>query len=581
MNKTLTSLVLTSRRFAGIINPQRSFATFTSIKDFKISNQFSTFYTEMNHFGSFKLTRSSFKNFLDHAVEVSNSYDITSQQETEHRTVYGHKMEIFVIDSSFIRCETTSSHGGAILFDRKTLAAKIDRCLFQKCSTKKSGGAFYAIIDNMTVTRTCFDHCQGLESGHAFFINLNTKLCTANFSEISIIKCAKNQKPTGKSAGLFLAGIYRTQLVNCSDNHALALCAAFGSLSSTNFTITFSEFDNCSSMNIFRFLDLNQSLVIGFCNFISNKATVSLMQTSSRNNILNSVFMYNDVSSICTGLITYLQMSDCVMDKSYSFYGLAYLRTPGMVITKGAEVHNINFAFKGECRILGEREGLDGQENIRQIVEKIPESDQKYIQLFAERISFEPVLPSPRDVAKKEDPDEIIDNQPQQPVVSPRRPKADSKHKDRLIGIPAEEISGPRKRDRQMGKLSMHGVVTPFVGGGRRVHDTNSRNVLPQAFTPSASFSPSETFYKSRTFLPSLQFTASVSPAQSLVPYVLYSAAGFVVFSVLTSFLFLKSSDGGYNLITPSESADSRISDYASSTSTTVTVTGESSSVVI
>jgi len=271
-------------------------------------------------------------------------------------------------------------------------------------------------------------------------------------------------------------------------------------------------------------------------------------------------------------------MSDCVIDKAYSFYGLAYLRTPGMIIAKDAEPHVIHFAFQNGCRILGEKEGVSGLDNIRQILEKIPDSQQKYIQLFADRMSFEPVYPVPRSDSKK-DSNEMPDSQPQPAVAHDQ--KTESKQKGKIIGIPQEEPVGPRKRDRQMGKSSMHGMVTPFVGGGRRVHDTNSRNVLPQVFTPSASFSPSETFYKSRTFLPSLQFTASVSPAQSLVPYVLYSAAGFVVFAVLTSFLFLKSNDGGYNLITPSESADSRISDYASSTSTTVTVTGESSSVVV
>jgi len=576
MNKTFTSLVITSSRFGGLISPQRSIATFTSIKNFKISNQFSPFYSELNQIGNFKMFRSSFRNFLDHAVEVSSYYDLVSQQNTEHKTVYGHKMEVHVIDSSFIHCETTSSQGGAILFDRKTLAIRMDRCMFQKCSTKRSGGGFYAIVDNMTITRTCFDHCQGLESGHAFFINLNSRYYTMNISDVSIVKCSKSQKPTGKAAGIFLSGIFRTQLTNCTENHALTLCAAFGSLSSTNFTITFSEFDNCSSMNIFRLLELNQSMVIGFCNFINNKATISLMQSSSRNNIFNSMFLNNDLPAICTGTVTYLQMSDCVLDKAYSFFGLAYLRTPGMIITKNVEPHLINFAFHGSCHVLGENDAIDSQENIRLVMEKVPESERKYIQLFADRLSFEPIIPSPRVESKKEDVDDI-----RQPAVSRRRSKTDGKAKERVIGVPPEEQVGPRKRDRQMSKSSMHGGITPFVAGGRRVHDTNSRNVLPQVFTPSASFSPSETFYKSRTFLPSLQFTASISPAQSLVPYVLYSAAGFVVFAVLTSFLFLKSSDGGYNLITPSESADSRISDYASSTSTTVTVTGESSSVVV
>jgi hypothetical protein len=581
MNKTLTSLVITSKIFAGIINPQRSFVTFTSIKNFKISYQISKFYSEMNQFGGLKLTRSSFSNFLDNAVHVSNNYDITSQIETEHRTVYGHKMEILIIDSSFIRCETASSHGGAIFFDKKTLSAKIDRCLFQKCVTKKSGGAFYAIINNMTVTRTCFDHCQALESGHSFFLNLNARLYTANFSEISITKCAKGHKPTGKAAGLFLAGIYRIQHLNCTENNALALCAAFGSLSSTNFTITFSEFAGCSSMNILRFLDLNQSLVIGFCNFINNKATVSLIQSSSRNIILNSVFINNEVSSICTGLVTYLQMSDCVMDQNYSFYGLTYLRTPGLFITKEAETNYIKFAYNGQCRILGENEGLKGPENIKQILERIPKNEQKYIRLFAERISFEPVIPSPRAIVKKKERDNILDNQLLQPVISPRHSKSGNKQKDRLIVVPAEGPTGLRKRDRHAGRSPMPGIITPFVAIGRHVNDVNSRNVLQKVFTPSASFSPSETFYLSRTFLPSLQFTASVSPAQSLVPYVLYSAAGFVIFAVLTSFLFLKASDSGYNLITPSESAESKISDYSSSTSTTVTVTGDSSSIVV
>jgi len=530
----------------------------------------------MNKIGGLKLSSSSFNNFLNHPVEVANYYDILSRQQNLHKTVYGHKMEIQVIDSSFIHCETMTSHGGAILFDRKTLSVRMDRCMFQKCSTKKSGGAFYACVDNMTITRTCFDHCQSLESGHAIFVNLNSKVTTMNISEVAIFKCAKSQKPTGKAAGLFLSGVYRAQLVNCSENHALALCAAFGSISSTNFTVTFCDFDNCSSMNIFRYLDLNQTLVFGFCNFINNKATISFMQSSARNNILNSIFLMNDVTSICTGSITYLQMSDCVIDKAYSFFGLAYLRTPGMIIAKDAEPHVIRYAFQNGCRILGEREGVSGIDNIRQIIESIPESQQKYIQLFADRMSFEPIYPIPRNDLKKES-GEMPENQPQQPAHDQ---KQDGKQKGKIIGVPQDEPIGPRKRDRQMGK-SMHGMVTPFVGGARRVHDTNSRNVLPQVFTPSASFSPSETFYKSRTFLPSLQFTASVSPAQSLVPYVLYSAAGFVVFAVLTSFLFLKSNDGGYNLITPSESADSRISDYASSTSTTVTVTGESSSVVV
>ena len=581
MNKTLTSLVLSSGRFSGIVNPQWNRPTFTKISKFQISNQFSSFVMERNFFGGLTVSNSRFTNFLDTSISVATNYDITGKSETQHRTVYGHKFEIYILDSSFIHCESTASHGGALLFDRKTLAARIDRCAFQKCSTKKSGGAFYAIMDNLTVTRTCFDQCQALDSAHAFFVNLNTKLDTCNISEISICRCAKNPKPIGKSAALFLAGVHRAQLVNSTDNQALSLAAAFASLSSTNFTMTFCEIAGCSSMAILRYLDLNQSLVIAFCNFIGNKATVSLMQSSSRNNIINSVFIKNSAPSICSGLITYLQMSDCVMDTKYSFAGLAYIRTPNMIITKEVERLLINFAFgDGQCHILGPKEGIHGQNVIQKIIQSVPEDNQKYIQLFSERMSFVPSFPTPRDLVKQDEQDEI--NQEMPPPVSPRRQKpGEQRHKGKIIGIPSDEPVGPRKRDKQSHRMSSFGGVTPFVGGGRRVHDTNSKNVLPQVFTPSASFSPSETFYKSRTFLPSLQFTASVSPAQSLVPYVLYSAAGFVVFAVLTSFLFLKSSDAGYNLMTPSESADSRISDYASSTSTTVTVTGESSSVVV
>ena len=202
---------------------------------------------------------------------------------------------------------------------------------------------------------------------------------------------------------------------------------------------------------------------------------------------------------------------------------------------------------------------------------------ESYIDLYEDRMSFVPSYPSQRTKVESN-----LDTKPTSPPIL-KLSKTDVRNKGRIIDIPDEEPAphAPRKRERQQSRSSSFGIVTPFVGGGRRVHDKNTKNVLPHVFTPFASFSPSEIFYKSRTFLPSLQFTASVSSAQSFVPYVLYSAAGFVVFAVLTSFLFLKSTDEGYNLMTPSESADSRISDYASSTSTTVTVTGDSSSIVV
>ncbi|EAY00318.1 hypothetical protein TVAG_179890 [Trichomonas vaginalis G3] len=559
MNKTLVSLRIAGMQQPLLVNPLRSLLSYTSIKNFQISKSFSTFLQEKSLGGELSITRSKFNKFLDNVVKVDSNYDFIGVAQAEHQTVYGHNLNIIILESSFTHCSTTQGNGGALFLDRKTLAIRFDRCSFQKCTTKKSGGAFYGIIENLTCTRTCFDSCQATEAGHAYFLCFHKFNDTGNFSQCSFSQCATNTKLIGKSACFLLSGTFRNTLINATKNHALTLSSTFGSISSTNVSISFSLIANSSSNHILRFVELNESLVLGFCNFIGNKASVSLMQSTSRNNIINCVFIDNQVTSICTGLITYLQMTDCVLDVKYSFFGLAYIRTPGIKFDENVQPLPLRMEFASGCRILGEHDGIENEDHVKRIIEQIPENNRKFIDLYIDRMAFTVPHPTPRD--KQPVPEEDI------------LTKSVSTQK---VTIEPQDEPQPKSRDRSSGRSQF--IITPYVGPKRL---TSSGMKQPKLFAPTASFSPSDTFYISRTFLPSLQFTASVSPAQSLVPYVLYSAAGFVVFGVLTSFLFLRSSDTGYNLMTPSESADSRISDYASSTSTTVTITGESSASVV
>ena len=573
LNRTFTSLALSGVKSRFFELSVRSQATFNAFHNFKISNAFSTFISQ-NHAANSKLlvSGSSFSRFLDHAVAVNREADIHNAMQTEHKSVSGGNGEVLVLDSSFSHCMTQESHGGALFFDAKTLSVKMDRVFFLKCLTSGSGGAFYATLDNMTVTRACFDECHAYESGHAFYIDLNSKTFTANFSEVTILRSSISDAFCGKGAGVFLSGNYLTQLVNCSENHALSVAAAFASLGTNSFQIMFSEFKNCTSLNIFKFIDLNDTLFVGYSNFLDNKASNALFHTAQKNVFINSVFIGNEVDSLISGKeIESLEMSDCVTDIKYEFDDIKNLNTPNLKVEKDAESLVVKFAFAGQCRIVGDKEQVDKNDNaVQQILNQIPLSKDK-VPEYGEYINFAPQYPTPRGGEVKEEEEAPI------PITRMRH-----SHNRRSSQALPEDIPNHSSHTRKAKTSSrIHQSGQPVPRHPKTGKSQGSKQTLHNVLTPSASFSPSETFYKSRTFLPSLQFTSSIPPDGSIVPYVLYSAAGFVVFAVLTSFLFLRSSDAGYNLITPSESADSRISDYASSTSTTVTITGESSSVVV
>lgn len=573
MNKTFAALSLSLNRFPFYNGVASSAKASVHFHNFKVRNSLSTFININSYTENLKVSGSTFNRFLKSAIKVDSSADMTSVMQANHIKIDAEKSDVFIIDTSFSHCYDMSENGGAINFDRKTLAVTMDRVFFTKCSTGESGGAFYAALDNATILRTCFEECEALESGHAFFLNLNSKEFAANFSEISIMNCCPSNSLTGKAAALFLTGNYRLQLTNSSDNHARGFAAAFGSLGSNSIFLSFNEFQNSSSTNILRLLDLQKSLLVGFSNFLHNKVTTSVIETSAENIFTNVVFINNQAPNLFSGEPTKLVVADSSIDTEVT---IDKAETPGFIVTKDIDPHQINFVFVGHCRVVAEQEGLDGQVRMKSIIKEIPDKKLKQFAKISENLSFIPPSVTPRQIIKTEEPEV-------EPDVFTHRPDRHGPTRTRRIFNP--NIVDPDSYKSHPARNNTHpriGVITPVNVPVRNVpQDTKSRVIQPRVIAPTASFSPSETFYKSRTFLPSLQFTASQSPAQSLIPYVLYSAAGFVVFAVLTSFLFLKSSDAGYNLMTPSESADSRISDYASSTSTTITMTAESSTSVV
>lgn len=555
MNKTLAGLRLAGLRSPVLVNPIRSTPSFTSINSFHLSKSFNTFIYERSLFGELSVKNSKFNKFLSQVIRSDSNYDVVGRTLTDHITVYGHLLNIIVMDTSFTHCSTAISNGGAIFFDRKSSAIRIDRCLFQKCNTKKTGGAFYCIVDNATISRTCFDQCIATEAAHAFYICTHIRDQTVNTSQCSISQCASNAKLTGKAAIVTLTGEYRNTFINATRNHALGFTAFYGAIASLSASLSFSNVANSSCVHILRFTELNDSIVLGFCNILGNKASISLIQSSARNNMLNCIFLENQVNSICTGVITYLQMSDCVLDVKYSFHGLAYVRTPGIQFNPQAKPIVLRIEFASGCKILDKNEGTNITDHVTEIIDQIPKNNHKLIDLHQDRLLINIEYPTVRLQEPEIESIPIIQENANKTGQSGRSPKS-------------------------RGRTTHHSqfIITPFAQP-KRLSSSWAKD--KRLFAPTEQFSPTDTFIISRTFLPSLQFTASVSPAQSLVPYVLYSAAGFVIFGVLTSFLFLRSSDTGYNLMTPSESADSRVSDYASSTSTTMTITGESSASVV
>ena len=576
LNRTFTSLALSgiTARFFEI--PMTSKSSFSSFTKFKISKSFSTFISQ-NYSPNSKLflRKSSFTKFLDTALSIQQVPDINNEMQTEHKTILGQNGDVLIMDSSFSHCITQDYHGGALFFDAKTLSIKIDRVFFLKCYTSGSGGAFYATPETMSLTRACFDECHALESGHAFYIDLDSKESQANFSEVTILRSSISDTFGGKGAGVFLSGNYLTQLVNCSENHALSIAANYASLGTNSFQVLFSEFRNSTSLNIFKFLDLQESLFVTHSNFISNTASHSLFHTSSKNVFARSNFVQNDITNLISGKdIEEVQLSDCLMDVSYSLDTINSLKTNNIETKKDIDLILVKFAFAGKCRIVGDKEQIESKDNIvKEILRDLPLS-KEYEEEYGKYVSYVPQYPTPRGGEPTEEPEEPI----QISRVRSRGPHG-RRSSQQIIADDIPNHSSHTRKPKSSGRAHISGQTPARIHKGEKT-SKGKQSAMP-VFTPSASFSPSETFYKSRTFLPSLQFTASISISGSLVPYVLYSGAGFVVFAVLTSFLFLKSSDAGYNLMTPSESADSRISDYASSTSTTVTITGESSSVVV
>jgi len=115
---------------------------------------------------------------------------------------------------------------------------------------------------------------------------------------------------------------------------------------------------------------------------------------------------------------------------------------------------------------------------------------------------------------------------------------------------------------------------------GKTLNPKLAQKKIKKTKTPNVRhISPSQTFANTMTFEPSMIFTSSVSPSQSLIPLLLYSAAGLIVVMVLLSIYLLRSGESGYNLMTPSESADSKMSDMT--LSSTTAVTGDSESIIV
>lgn len=541
------------------------------------------------------IRQSNFKNFLDTAL-VFTAQNFVKDVVNTHRHVYGHKSHVYVLESMFSNCSAISSHGGALFFDRHSIAASIDRCSFLFCTTKRVGGAFYGIFVDFGISRTCFYSCVAADYGHAYFVNLLDTLGQSLHSQINVYNSSSSAKFVGKSSIVLMVGYHFFQGCNMSNNAALAYSSTIGCLVVSGFSMSFSDVSNNSAPHLFRFYNTNLS-ILSYVNVYHNLASTSLLFISSVSDYLHCVFTENYFKVFVSGFADRIVVSCCVFDVVLFNYSNDFLHTYNLQYTTQPELLLLHNPFSDGCRVIGADAG-DYHEYYAKFLSTLEQDDPQFDlkDVVLQRVVYPTIpvappatekdqTPGPTDIPKPTKNQKVIideDDEKEKPVS----PSTVIHSETPILSITVETKEPIQENTQTPMTQTSSQTKQPKTRHDIKTNTLKPRTKKPkkktiQTATPSASFSASSTFQNTRTFMPSMQFTSSLSPAQSLVPYVLYSAAGFVVFAVLTSFLFLKSGDTGYNLMTPSESAESKISDYASSTSTTVTMTkGESSSMI-
>ena len=590
MNKSLVYLNLIY--FQNIPFLQSNLNTKTNINNFfnlKISKSFQTFYRDSTLFNLINIKQSKFSNFLQSSLIFSNQ-NLIKKDISIHTQVYGHKTHVCIFQCSFINCSSTTSHGGALFFDKQVTAAQIDRCAFLFCYSRKVGGAFYGMFNEFNLSRTCFNGCQSIDYGHSFFINLNFHEAKSIINQNTIFNSSRPTKLIGKSAVILMVGSYHFQATNFSSNSALSYSSTIGCLVVTNLSMSFSDFYNCTAPHLMRFYNTNVT-ILSFSNFVANIATTSLFFINGVNYLLHCSFYKNLFRTFISGFLENYTVAECYFDIPLFNVSSSYIYTYEIKYGKDPEFNLIPYLHKMECNVIyNETEDyynyfLNHFKDIKEQDPILTLKDQVLYKFDIPTVQGEIINPFTKNIAP------FPTKEPKRtPEPTSIEPLPKSKSISEIItpqDISSKTISIISKKTKTITTLApitkQPKTRIEITSITPKIRTKRPKKKTINTVSSTSTFSSSPTFESTKTFIPSMQFTASVSPAQSLVPYVLYSAAGFVVFAVLTSFLFLKSSDTGYNLMTPSESADSRVSDYASSTSTTVTTMtggGDSSSII-
>lgn len=560
MNFTIAALQLASLSSSPFLShPSYKTKSFNYISRCKVDRLAKTFYSSLNNYAALKFERSSFTRLLDSAITISE-VDMSFVNTKEHQHAYGSTgSSVQVIGCAFLNCTALDGHGGGIYFDQKCLYVGISRSVFIGCAAKKNGGAFSATVTEIIVERSYIQECTAMSSGHAMNIYHSSPASRSIVTDTTIDSCATKKKILGMTAVNDMFGHCHYRMINATNCVSGVMASAISFIIHENVSLAFAHFKNCFGPTLIKSYEVRQQTMIGWCNFIDTESSETMFRVEGQNLFIRCVFSNNKFPVF--GKMTQgkkdavkITMIDCTTDfktdtKDKRMFPRGFTSSKMFYVDKPEELP-LQFAHSGGPTIVPAEKIGEAEMYMENLVP--PQYRQTYSKYFMN--TYDPIMPRPTATQRGMfgAPPVPAERPAEHPVIS-QDPTATRPKKIVITEEPTPVATEtPTIAATPSPSRSKKRVLVFPPRSTKMKHPKNLPSATPTATDPptmSNTFTDSATLFRSATFTASHYFTASPLPTVSMVPYVLYSAAAFIVIAVLASFYFMNTSPTDYNMM--------------------------------
>ena len=214
----------------------------------------------------FFIPHSRLKNIIiDRKVALSSELRETEFTELRPRLPTENDYQII---SCVFKQMSISASGGAISISKSQVKAKISKCGFFNVLSTEFGGAVYFKGVQINANTNCFDVCIAMEGGQAIYCEMEKNSSNSVFEQNSLSFCSTSQLMGLSKAILFDRGSQEYSSLNLTKSTVECEGACLVSTRNTFFSISLSNFDNNTGVNMFWFYGIKEKDQFSKCNVI-------------------------------------------------------------------------------------------------------------------------------------------------------------------------------------------------------------------------------------------------------------------------------------------------------------------------